>query len=109
MVWAPDSFYIAALIFETDAIREYRCDTAAGTFICSWVNLIPAGGEPKITRDSILLETATEVLPLYSYELDDGVLTITGVNSGLSQLVPGTVFTNVEPIPENHPEIVEGP
>jgi hypothetical protein len=109
IAWDPDSFYVAGLIFETDAIREYRCDTADGTFRCEWVNLVPVGSEPEITRDSILVETGTGRLPIYSYELEDGFLTITGVNPALSQLLPGTVFTNVEPIPDNHPDIVETP
>jgi hypothetical protein len=109
MTWDPDSFYVAALIFETDAIREYRCDTLGGTLICQWVNLVPAGSEPEITRDSILVESASGSLGLYAYVLDDGFLTITGVNTALSMLEPGTVFTNVEPIPDNHPDVLEIP
>lgn|GEM_PF-1098983 len=109
MAWDPDSFYVAGLLFETDAIREYRCDTMDGTFVCGWVNLVPVGSEPEITRDSILVQTGTGSLAVYRYKLEDGFLTITGVNPALSQLVPGTVFTNVEPIPDNHPDIVETP
>jgi hypothetical protein len=73
------------------------------------VNLVPAGSEPEITRDSILLESTSGTIGLYAYLLEDGFLTITGVNTALSQLVPGTVFTNVEPIPDNHPDVVEAP
>jgi hypothetical protein len=109
ITWDPDSFYVSALIFETDAIREYRCDTFGSTLRCEWVNLVPSGSEPEITRDSILLESSSGTTGLYAYLLEDGFLTITGVNTALSQLVPGTVFTNVEPIPDNHPDVVEAP
>ncbi len=108
-LWPMDSVYLGALIFEPDQIREYRCDTVAGEIVCEWYTLIPTGSDPDIRQDTIFIKSPSGSTGLFGYSLEDGILIITSANSTLSDIEPGTVFTNVKEIPANYSGIVELP
>lgn len=107
--WPGDSVYLAGLIFEPHFLQEYRCDTIGSDMVCGWVDLNDSETTPEIRKDTILLVRDGIETGLFGYRLDDGRLTITSVNPAISELQPGTVFTNVRQIPDNYGAIVEVP
>ncbi len=107
--WPVDSVYFGGMIFSPENIREYRCDTLSGVVRCSWVSIVDPDSKPDIRKDTIKLITPSGVVGLFGYSLEGGQLIIRSTNPALSAIKPGSVFTNVEPIPDNFSGIVEVP
>ncbi len=107
--WPADSVYLSALIFQPDLLQEYRCDTAAGGIRCEWFHLVQSDEELDIRRDTIFIKSGDDMTGLWGYRLEDGLFIIESVNSSISAAVPGSVFRNVDQIPENYPGILEAP
>lgn len=102
-----DSVFVSGLIFRKNAVSEYQVDSSSGATLFRWVDLIDPEWELVINRDTVFTRNGLNSIGLYGYRLFEGFLTITSANPDFSQIPAGSVFSNVDGVPENHPEIPE--